>query len=150
MTAWSRFSVREVRSATFGGKVAERLALLGARQQSEDGVEIGTETHVEQTVGLIEHEHADAVELRLHAVVVLHEVLEAAGRRHQQVQAAGLDQRLRPILILNVKRTDQTPRYCVAATLMLTAGTQRERQRQVHGELEDDLGRAAGGPMRNS
>ena len=67
-----------------GRREEQRLAL--ARQLGHDPADVVDEAHVEHAVGFVEHEDLDAIEADGAA---LHEVEQASGRRHQDVDAAG-------------------------------------------------------------
>ena len=58
-----------------------------ARAARDDPVDGRAEAHVEHAVGLVEHEHADVLEREGAA---LEQVLEAAGRGHEDVGALGV------------------------------------------------------------
>ena len=67
------------------GREEERLSLLA--DQVDDAVDGRAEAQVEHAVGLVEHEQRDAVEAH---EAPLDQILEAAGRGHQDVRAGGL------------------------------------------------------------
>ena len=71
--------------AVEGGAEEHRLPVR--RHAREDAVDLRLEAHVEHPVGLVEHEHADAVELDGPA---LDQVEEAAGSRDEDVGLARL------------------------------------------------------------
>ena len=67
------------------GREEERLALLA--DEIDDAVDGRAEAQVEHAVGLVEHEQRDRVEAH---EAPLDQILEAAGRGHQDVRAGGL------------------------------------------------------------
>ena len=73
------------RSAISRGMVAEKNSVWRlARQLGHDPADVVDEAHVEHAVGFVEHEDFDAIEADGAA---LHEVEQASGRRHQDVDA---------------------------------------------------------------
>ena len=67
------------------GREEERLALLA--HLADDAVDGRAEAQVEHAVGLVEHEQGDAVEAD---EAPLEQILEPAGRGHEDVRARGL------------------------------------------------------------
>ena len=67
------------------GREEERLALLA--HLADDAVDGRAEAQVEHAVGLVEHEQGDAVEAH---EAPLEQILETAGRGHEDVGARGL------------------------------------------------------------
>ena len=65
------------------GREEQRLARGG--RGGHDLLHGGPEAHVEHAVGLVEHEHLHVAQLH---VAALHEVVEAPGRGHEDVDAA--------------------------------------------------------------
>lgn len=75
---------REVGDVT-GLRGAKEKGLARAGESSDDGVERGTETHVENAVGFVEHEQLHVVEVEANGLV--HVLQHAAGRAHEDVHA---------------------------------------------------------------
>ena len=65
-----------------GRREEEGLPLL--REPAEDAADVGEEAHVEHAVGLVEHQHLEAVEAD---IGMLHVVEEPAGRGDDDVHA---------------------------------------------------------------
>lgn len=68
-----------------GLRGAKEKGLARAGESSDDGVERGTETHVENAVGFVEHEQLHVVEVEANGLV--HVLQHAAGRAHEDVHA---------------------------------------------------------------
>ena len=86
LTASTRVAIGDaVDLAVQRGREEERLALLA--DEIDDAVDGRAEAQVEHAVGLVEHEHRDRVEAQ---EAPLDQILEAAGRGHQDVRAGGL------------------------------------------------------------
>ena len=79
------FSMWRASSAMSSGMVAENSSVCRSLGQLGDDLpDVADEAHVEHAVGFVEHEHLDAVETQR---VALHQVEQAARRRHQHVDA---------------------------------------------------------------
>jgi len=66
-----------------GGGEEQRLPLT--RHHSDDALDVMDESHVEHAIGFVEHQHLDLVEAQR---TLLHEIEQAPGRSHQNLQPA--------------------------------------------------------------